>query len=245
MDVVDRDRALVLVEFAGPDPPGGVEGGGEDEDPGAAQPVGPQHHQHGDAGQQGDADLDRGDREGDQDAGEDVAAPVVPFQRQEGAEPERDRGQRVDVEGPEQDLTGEAEEKQKDAGGKRGQWPDPAPRQLESEAGRGAEGDDVDQDKGGVVGAEEGEGRFIDQLAAELQVAVVGAEQVFGAERVELDDLAGVLDHAAEVEHLVDAEALAVGRGEDQGGGERHRDGQHDPGAARGAQEGDQGSARR
>ena len=95
----------------------------------------------------------------------------------------------MDVKGPKQHLACEAEEEQQRAGRQCHQIPDPPPGQLEEQAHGGAEGGNVDYHECRVVRAGDSEGRFVDQLATELQVAVVGGEQIFEAERVELDDV--------------------------------------------------------
>jgi hypothetical protein len=57
--------------------------------------------------------------------------------------------------------------------------------------------------KHAVVGPGKREGGFVDQLAAELQVAVVGRQQVLDADPVVVHEGAGVLDQPRVVVKLV------------------------------------------
>ena len=61
---------------------------------------------------EGDPEAGEADRQRERDAGEDVAAAVAAFEREQHRDAEEDRADEADLEGPEQDLPGGAEEEQ-------------------------------------------------------------------------------------------------------------------------------------
>ncbi len=82
--------------------------------------------------------------------------------------------------------------------------PDPHAGELEEERDAGENSHDGDDAKRRVVGAEDREHRLVDELAADLEVAVVGDEEVLERERVEVAwDVLAEIRLAAEVTELV------------------------------------------
>ena len=165
-DVGELDRRVI--ELRCPKPPATIEGDWNEEDPEPPPAIRAEQHRDCDADGKGKPELDHRDREDQEDAGEDVSAPVATLQDEQRSQAQGERVDRVQVEGPEKRLPGVAEEEQRDTGHQRDQRSDPAPGELEEERDGGQHPGDIEGSEDRVVGAEDFEDTPVEQLAEDL-----------------------------------------------------------------------------
>ena len=168
-------------------------------------------------------------REGEQQAGGDVALSLAALEAEDSSEAGGEGNGGVQVEGPEELLPGDAEEEEQQSGCEGGDVAQPPSCEDEEEPPAGTDRQCVDEDEGGVVGADRGEDGLVDEAAADLKVAVERRQEVLQAEGgAVVDDEAILGGDVGVVGQFVDREPLALGRENDQQRGDGHRQAQRD-----------------